>query len=395
MTTDQLIDTIRNRHSELYRSKPTLVVAPGRINLIGEHTDYNEGFVLPAAIDRAMVFSIGLNGEDRIRLFSYDYNESVDTRTSGPHSSGKRWALYLIGVLDQFRKEGIEIQGLDCVFGGNIPLGAGLSSSAALESGFAFGLNSLLKTGFSPRKIVLMAQKAEHESVGVMCGIMDQYASVFGKKDAAIRLDCRTNTHDYFRLKMDDYVIALVDTGVKHELASTEYNLRRQECEKGVAILQERGIKALSLRDASPALIEEFEGIMDPVVFRRCHYVTAENERVLLACDALEKNDLALFGELMYASHEGLKNEYEVSCAELDFLVDLTKTMDFVYGARMMGGGFGGCTINLLDKRFTGSFQSLISKAYADYMKTEPSIYFIRIEDGVHLTDDHAAKERD
>lgn len=388
MTTAALIDTIRDKHLTLFRARPKLFVAPGRINLIGEHTDYNEGFVLPAAIDRAMIFSISPNNEDKIRLFSFDYNEYVDTPVSNRQNGGKKWASYLLGVLDQFQKEGINPQGIDCVFGGNIPLGAGLSSSAALESGFTFGLNALWETKLDPRKIVLMAQKAEHESVGVMCGIMDQYASVFGRKGSAIRLDCRTNTHDYFKLTMDNFVVALVDTAVKHELASSEYNQRRQECEEGVKVLQSLGIKVMSLRDANPDMIETYADNFDPVVFKRCHYVVKENERVLAACDALQNRNMKLFGELMYASHEGLKNEFEVSCRELDFLVDQTKSMDYVFGARMMGGGFGGCTINLVDRNYTGQFQEAIEKEYSNFFEKLPQVYFIQIENGVHAVED-------
>lgn len=377
-----MIQTVSNKHLEIYRTSPALYKAPGRINLIGEHTDYNEGFVLPAAIDRSIVFGVSPNKENRIRLHSMDFGKTTESSVTEPSGEQPQWARYLLGVVEQFRKAGITVRGFDCTFGGNIPLGAGMSSSAALECGMAVGLNDLWQTGFSKWELVKMAQKAEHESVGVLCGIMDQYSSVFGQKDSVIQLDCRTNTHEYYPLKMEDSLIALVDTGVKHELASSEYNIRRRECEEGVGILRKNGIAASSLRDSNPGIIEQFKDQLGPVLFRRCNYVTRENERVLKACKALLNNDMKAFGDLMYASHEGLKTDYEVSCKELDTLVDLTRAMDYVHGARMMGGGFGGCTINLLEKSSITTFLRTIKASYQAQTGLEPPVYFIEISDG-------------
>lgn len=377
-----MIENIKAKYIELFENKPLLVRAPGRINLIGEHTDYNNGFVLPAAIDKEAVFAIQTNGMNKFRLYAFDIEQYFETEQIEPVSQEYSWANYLIGVLAQFKKQGILIKGVDCVFGSDIPIGAGLSSSAALECGFAIGLNKILHARLSDFKLVQLAQKAEHEYAGVMCGIMDQFTSIFGRYDHVIKLDCRSNTHEYYQFDMNDYVIALVDTKVKHELASSEYNQRRMECEKGIQFLKEAGHEVNSLRDVSLELIDSYKNKLDPVIYKRCRYVITENQRVLDACKALGEKDFVKFGQLMYDSHKGLKNEYEVSCNELDLLVDLTKKMDFVYGSRMMGGGFGGCTINLIDKKKKFTFLDDISLAYKNQTNIEPEIYFVNISDG-------------
>jgi len=374
---------IRNKFLEIFSKDPLLISAPGRINLIGEHTDYNEGFVLPAAIDKTAVFALAANKIKKYRFYAFDLNLYFETETIQPVSGEYHWANYLLGVLDQFTKAGITTTGIDCVFGSTIPVGAGLSSSAAIECGFAFGLNQLFESGFDKYQLVRMAQKAEHKYAGVMCGIMDQYASVFGKKDHVFRLDCRSNQHEYFSFKMEKYVIALVDTKVKHELASSAYNERREQCDEGVSILKQFDLSINSLRDVNQSFIQLHKTALHPVTFKRCHYVIKENERVNQACNSLEKNDLSEFGSFMYSSHEGLRYEYEVSCRELDILVELTKDLDFVYGSRMMGGGFGGCTINLLKKERKHEFGQLISERYTAKTGIIPNIHFVAINDGV------------
>ncbi len=377
--------SIKQKFKSLFKSEPLLVSAPGRINLIGEHTDYNNGFVLPAAIDKAICFGIRLNKENRYRFYAADLDEYFETTEISREAATKSWASYFLGVLAQFRKKGIDMPGVDCVFGGNIPVGAGLSSSAAVECGFASGLNQLLKTNIPKLELALMAQLAEHEYAGVMCGIMDQYASIFGKKDHVLRIDCRSVEHDYFPLPTKNLVIALCDTGVKHELSSSEYNIRRKECERGVSLLQKHHPSVQSLRDASKEMLQDHKDEFDEVTFKRCHYVVKENQRVLAACEALEAHDFTRFGELMYESHEGLQHEYEVSCDELDLLVSITRKMDFVFGARMMGGGFGGCTINLLKKIDIDNFQHQVETKYEAKTGTKPKIYFVSIEDGAHV----------
>lgn len=258
-----------------------------------------------------------------------------------------------------------------------------MSSSAAIECGFAFGLNELLKTNFSKYELVKMAQKAEHEYAGVMCGIMDQFASMFGKKNEVFKLDCRSHEHEYFPLDLDNYIIALVDTRVKHSLAASAYNKRREECEIGVKILQKDNPCITALRDVTIKLLEEKKDNFEPTVFKRCKYVIEENERVNNACKFLQSNNKMGFGKLMYQSHEGLKNNYEVSCDELDFLVDLTREMKQVLGSRMMGGGFGGCTINLVEESAIDNFKDDIELAYEQKTGKKPYFYLVKTIDGV------------
>lgn len=360
-----------------------MISAPGRINLIGEHTDYNEGFVLPAAINKSILFGINKNDENKYRFYASDLDEYYETSTLSKEAISKTWAAYFIGVLAQYEAKGIHLSGVDCVFGGNIPLGAGLSSSAAIECGFAFGLNKIFNSNLPKYDLALMAQKAEHEYAGVLCGIMDQYASLFGKYNHVFRLDCRTHKHQYFPFDMKDFVIALVDTGVQHELASSEYNLRRQECEKGVAVIQKFKPSIKALRDVDEAFMLKHERDLDPLTFKRCNYVVKENQRVIDACTALERCDFHKLGQLMYQSHDGLSNEYQVSCQELDLLVDLTRNLDFIYGSRMMGGGFGGCTINLLERESKDQFQQIITEAYQTKTGKNPNIYFVELSNGV------------
>lgn len=385
MSTSCLVTNIQKKFKELFQNQPLLIEAPGRINLIGEHTDYNNGFVLPAAIEKSIVFAMLENDEGIFRFFSSDFDEMYTTNEINTNCGSKKWALYLLGVLAQFQKEGVELKGLDCVFGGNIPLGAGLSSSAALECGFAFGMNKILKTKFTKYQLVKMAQKAEHEYAGVMCGIMDQFASVFGKQDHVFRLDCQTHEYDYFPLSMKNHLIALVDTKVKHQLASSEYNKRRLECEKGVEVLKNFDSNINSLRDVSLEFVEKHKKDLDAIIYKRCHYVISENKRVFDSCNALTQNDFVSFGDLLYSSHSELKNKFEVSCEELDILVNITKKMDFVLGARMMGGGFGGCTINLIKSDYKDEFRRKIAEEYHSQTNIHPEIYFVKLSDGVRF----------
>lgn len=362
---------------------PLLIRAPGRVNLIGEHTDYNEGFVLPAAIDKEIIFAVGLNDSSTARLFSYDEDAAYTLDLTAVQPGQTHWANYLKGVVAQFQKRGLRVPGFDCVFGGNVPIGAGMSSSAAVECGLAFALNELMKTELARLELARMSQLAEHEFAGVMCGIMDQFASLFGKAGYVVRLDCRSLEYEYFPFNTSDYRLVLCNSGVKHSLASTEYNTRRQECEQGVAVLQQHYPQVQSLRDATPEQLAKHRAELGDVVYRRCLYVVRENQRVLHACQHLTEGDMAAFGEQMYASHAGLRDDYEVSCRELDVLVEIARTTPGVLGSRMMGGGFGGCTINLVEVAHVEEFIRTATTSYKEQLDLRLETYQTTIVDGV------------
>ena len=345
---------------------PLLVRAPGRVNLIGEHTDYNNGFVLPAAIDKEIHFAVGLNDGPEIRLYSYDKDDHYAVAPDQVAPSQHPWANYLLGVVAQFQRRGLAVPGFDCVFGGNIPIGAGLSSSAAVECGLAFALNELLGAGLDRLTLAHMGQAAEHEYAGVRSGLMDQFASLFGRAGHVVRLDCRSLAYEYLPFNTDAYHLVLCNSGVKHALASSEYNTRRRECEQGVAVLQRYYPEVLSLRDATAAQLDRHREELGAVVYRRCQYVVQENQRVERTCQALLADDMATVGAQMYASHAGLRDQYEVSCRELDVLVQIAQAAPGVLGARMMGGGFGGCTINLVA---AGQAAAFVQQATAEYRR--------------------------
>ncbi|RDV16812.1 galactokinase [Pontibacter diazotrophicus] len=377
-----MLNEITQKFKELYNQDPTVFRSPGRVNLIGEHTDYNNGFVLPAAINKEIFFALAPNDTDTFRVHSFNLGESAEFNLANVQPSDISWANYLLGVIAQLQKANYEVKGFDLVFGGNVPIGAGLSSSAAVECGIAFGLNEVFGFGIDKFTLVKMAQKAEHEYAGVMCGIMDQFASMFGKNNHAIKLDCRSLEYEFYNLDMQDYRIVLCDTQVKHSLASSEYNTRRKECEAGVAILQQYYPEVQSLRDAKLDMLAQHQQEFNPVVYKRCTYIVSENNRVEAACADLEKGDMKSFGDRMYASHAGLQHDYEVSCPELDFLVNQARQSADVLGARMMGGGFGGCTINLVKVgALTDSVQQM-EKAYQQQFNVQLKTYIAEIVDG-------------
>ncbi|MFT4032145.1 MAG: galactokinase [Siphonobacter sp.] len=356
---------LTEHYRQYFQAEPALLVrSPGRINLIGEHTDYNMGFVLPAAIDREMHFAISARPDRlcRVRAYNLDREEtfSVDALTR----TEETWTYYLKGVIDQIQKLGYDFNGFNLVFGGNIPVGAGVSSSAALEAGFAFAVNELYHLNIPKMELVKLCQRAENQFVGLNCGIMDMFASLMGETDAVIRLDCRSLEYEYFPFKQDEHIILLCDTGVKHSLGSSEYNTRRQECERGVAILQKYDPTIQSLRDVPMSLLEKHQSEFDPVTYKRCKFIIEETSRVVTACEDLKHNDLVAFGKNMYKTHNGLQHEYEVSCPELDFLVDQTRSNDAILGSRMMGGGFGGCTINIIEKDAVDAFIQTATESY-------------------------------
>jgi galactokinase len=363
---------------------PLLVRAPGRVNLIGEHTDYNGGFVLPAAVDKEAVFAVGLNQGDQIRLVAHDLGETLELANPAEIApSDTHWANYLLGVAAQLQLRGAAVPGFDCVFAGTVPLGAGMSSSAAIECGLAFALNQLLNAGFETMELARIAQFAEHTYAGVQCGIMDQFASLFGRDGQVVRLDCRSLEYEYFPFDTNAARIVLCNSGVKHSLASSEYNTRRQECERGVSVLQQHYDGIGSLRDATMEQLEAVKSELGGTVFRRCAYVVQENARVEAACQCLIAGDLAGFGQEMYGSHAGLRDDYEVSCAELDVLVEAAQKAPGVFGARMMGGGFGGCTINLVAPDKVDAFIESVSAAYQEKFDLKLETYQTTIVAGV------------
>jgi galactokinase len=377
-----LSEKIKNKFISSFNKTPLIIRSPGRINLIGEHTDYNEGFVMPAAIDKEIVCALSANYSNTCKIIAYDLKDSFQFDLKELKKSDKEWPNYIQGVVQQFQKRGLEVKGFDCVFGGNIPLGAGLSSSAALECAFAYGLNMLYRHNLPKLEIVKLSQSAENEFVGVQCGIMDQFASVFGRTDSIFRLDCKTLEYEYFDFVLEDYRIVLCDSQVKHSLASSEYNTRRKESEHGISILKKHYPKINSLRDVSIGEIKEHKNEFDDVTYKRCKYVIEEIARVQDCCELLKKGDLIGFGKNMFETHDGLSKDYEVSCEELDFLVDKAKETNMVIGSRMMGGGFGGCTINLVKISDIDRFIQTMTKAYKQELNLDMKVYLVKIENG-------------
>lgn len=380
-----LSNRIAEKFNSVFQTEPLLIRSPGRVNLIGEHTDYNNGFVMPAAINKAIYMAVSRRDDDAIHIISLDLDHSFEGSIRNIQPSGQHWPDYILGVVQQIQQAGHALGGFNCVFGGDIPLGAGMSSSAALECATAFSLNQLFSLGLDPMTMVKLSQKAENEFVGVKCGIMDQFASMFGKKNHVIRLDCQSLEYEYAPFNTDGIRIVLLDTNVKHSLASSEYNTRRQQCEAGVALVaaKEPGIR--SLRDVTPDMLDRHVAPVDALVYKRCQYVVEENLRLLAATKDLANGDIVAFGQKMFATHDGLSLKYEVSCPEADWLVDQVRNRPGVIGARMMGGGFGGCTINLVREEAIDSLVADLTPAYASAMNKELKVYIGQIEHGTSL----------
>jgi galactokinase len=355
------------------------------VNIIGEHTDYNEGFVLPAAIDKSVYVGVGERNDDEIHLYSLDFEQEHRSSLSTLAPGAKGWPNYPLGVADQLLKAGYPLRGFNLVLGGDVPIGAGLSSSAAVECAVIFALNELFGLGISKMDMVRMAQQAEHTFAGVMCGIMDQFASMFGQSGHALKLDCRSLGYELVPLDMDNMELVLLNTNIKHSLASSEYNARRQQCRQGVEWIQAEHPGVKSLRDANPEMLDRLVAPTDATVYKRCRYVLDENRRLLEGCEELKKGNLAGLGQRMFQSHEGLSRDYEVSCPELDFLVDFAKNHPGVLGARMMGGGFGGCTINLVNKNAVPQLIKSASQAYLLEMGRELTPIVAHIGGGTEL----------
>lgn len=365
--------------------EPMMVRSPGRINLIGEHTDYNDGFVMPAAIDKEIIFAMAPSPEGVSQIHSLNFSETVTVDLNNPDRvNHPAWLNYLLGVIRSLKDGGHNISPFVCTVGGNIPVGAGLSSSAAFECGFAFALNEMNGLGLSRQELIKTAQWAEHNYAGVKCGIMDQFASMMGREGFVFVLDCRDLSYEYFPLRFPGYDIVLVDSRVKHSLAGSEYNTRRAECEAGVSELKKHYPDVASLRDVTLQMLEGHHSTLKGKIFDRCRYVVEENHRVQAAGHDLREGNLAEFGKKMYQTHHGLSRLYEVSCAELDFLVDQAQNLD-IPGSRMMGGGFGGCTINIVPRERKDIFAAKIGESYQRQFSIAPLFYTVNIMDGTGI----------
>ena len=362
-----------------FGTEGVVYASAGRINLIGEHTDYNGGFVFPCAIDKCIMAEININGTDRVRAYSLDLDDYAEFGLREEDAPEKQWARYIFGVCREVIKRGFTVRGFDTAFAGNVPLGAGLSSSAALESCFAFALNDLFNDNKIDKfELALIGQSTEHNYCGVNCGIMDQFASVFGKKDCLMRLDCRSLEHKYYPFKADGYKLVLLDSKVKHELVDSPYNKRRESCERVARTL---GVE--TLRDADMAMLDAAKDKVSEEDYMRARYVIGEKQRVLDVCDALERGDFETVGRCMYETHHGLSKDYEVSCEELDFLNDIASECG-VTGSRIMGGGFGGCTINLVKDELYDKFIATAKAKFNEKYGHEPVVYPVIISDGAH-----------
>lgn len=369
-----------------FQHEPLIVRSPGRVNLIGEHTDYNNGLVLPAAINKNVFFAIAKNNSNRIRLHSMDLNDSYETSLDSITKTEKLWPDYILGVIEQLQLNNYAItEGFDIAFTGDIPQGAGLSSSAALECATAFALSELFDLNIPKLDIALFSQAAENQFVGVNCGLMDQFASVFGKEQHLIKLDCADYSYEYIPFNTTDIKILLLDTQVKHSLASSAYNERRQQCEEGVRLISIHHPEVKSLREATESQLLTYVKPVSQVIYNRCSYVVAEIDRLKQACEDLKKDDFISFGKRMFETHEGLQYLYEVSCKELDLLVELVKDNPDILGARMMGGGFGGCTINLVKADKAEEIAKEIVSLYKQKTGIDIPFYIAEINQGTSI----------
>ncbi|MDI6032649.1 galactokinase [Flavobacterium sp. LB2P84] len=383
---DLLIKKTTAFFEESFGSTPKkIVLSPGRINIIGEHIDYNDGYVLPAAIDKIICFAFEKSNSNTSKIIAIDLDDSFEVDlTTEMELTDTVWTNYIRGVINQLKIKGFKFDGFNCVFSSNIPVGSGLSSSAALECGFLFGINELFELKIKPVDIALMGQSAEHW-VGINCGIMDQFSSVMGKENKVIKIDCKTLEYEYHNADFNDYSLILFDSNVKHSLFSSAYNTRREECEEGISIINANFPEISSFRDCKEERVLSLKDKMSANVFKRSIFVVKEINRVKLACDALDAGNIEVLGQLMFETHEGLSLDYEVSCAELDFLVNTVKEDKSVIGSRLMGGGFGGCTINLIKKGQEETVKNKLSKLYQDEFGIELKIYDVKIGNGTSL----------
>ena len=383
---DILIQKTISHFQEKFGLAPEKVVlSPGRINIIGEHIDYNDGYVLPAAIDKIICFAFEKNNSNQSRIIAVDLDDEFEIDLAAVvELNEKVWTNYLRGVINQLKINGFVFEGFNCVFSSNIPVGSGLSSSAALECGFLYGINELFHLNIKSIDIALMGQKSE-QWVGINCGIMDQFSSVLGQENKVIKIDCRTLEFEYHDADFKDYSLILFDSNVKHSLFTSAYNKRREECEEGLAIIKSNFPEVGSFRDCNESQVLSVKDQMSEEVFKRCSYVVKEIGRVAKACEALDNGKIEVLGQLMFETHQGLSKEYEVSCDELDFLVDAVKSEEAVIGSRLMGGGFGGCTINLVKKGHEEDIKNRLSKLYRCAFGIELKNYDVKIGNGTSL----------
>lgn len=372
---------ISEKFSTLFGCSGEFFASAGRINLIGEHTDYNGGFVFPGAVDKGIMAEIKLNGSNKVCAYSLDLDEYVEFGLNEEDAPVQSWSRYIFGVCREIIKRGGKISGFNTVFAGDVPLGAGMSSSAALESTFAFALNELFSLGIDKFELARIGQATEHNYCGVKCGIMDQFASVFGKAGQLMRLDCKTMEYKYYPFHPAGYKLVLLDSVVKHELASSAYNKRRESCERAAAAIREKHPEVEFLRDANREWLDEVKDSISEEDYMRAEYVIDEVARVLDVCDALERDDYETVGEKMYETHYGMSKLYEVSCEELDFLNNVARECG-VTGSRVMGGGFGGCTINLVKNELYDAFIEKAKALFKDKFGYEPKVYDVVISDG-------------
>ncbi len=377
--------TINHFKKKIGSSPEKVVLSPGRINIIGEHIDYNDGYVLPAAIDKIICFAFEKNNLNQSRIIAIDLEDEFEIDLADVvELSENVWTNYLRGVINQLKINGFVFEGFNCVFSSNIPVGSGLSSSAALECGFLYGINELFNLNIKPIDVALMGQKSEHW-VGINCGIMDQFSSILGQENKVIKIDCRTLEFEYHDADFKDYSLILFDSNVKHSLFTSAYNKRREECEEGLAIIKNSFPEVGSFRDSSESQVSSLKNQMSEDVFKRCSYVVKEIGRVAKACEALDNGKIEVLGQLMFETHQGLSKEYEVSCDELDFLVDIVRSEEAVIGSRLMGGGFGGCTINLVKKGHEDDIKNRLSKLYHHAFGIELKNYDVKIGNGTSL----------
>ncbi len=372
---------IQQKFQELFGGEAPVFMSSGRVNLIGEHTDYNGGYVFPGAINYGIMAAVRPNGTDKVRVFSIDFNEYAEFGLQEEDKPIPSWACYVFGVCRETLKRGGKVAGFDSVFAGDVPLGAGLSSSAALESVFAFAINEQNGNKIDKFELARIGQSTEHNYCGVKCGIMDQFASIFGQRGSLIRLNCKTGEYKYFPFRPKDYRLVLIDSCVKHELASSAYNRRRESCERAAAAIREKHPEVEFLSDAKRLWLDEVRDQISQEDFLRAEYVIGEVQRVLDVCDALERDDYETVGEMMYQTHFGLSRLYEVSCEELDFLNKLARKYE-VTGSRVMGGGFGGCTINLVKDELYDTFINAVMTQFSAKFGHAPKVYPVIISDG-------------
>lgn len=380
-------DSLTMRFANLFGTtdEPLVVRAPGRVNIIGEHTDYNDGFVLPAAIDKAAWVAITPRTDNNVLLFADEYQAFYDVSLSDLTPTSMHWPNYILGVVDQLRRSGITISGFNLLLAGDIPIGAGLASSAAVECATLFALNELYSLQLSKAEMVHIAQRAEHTFAGVNCGVMDMFTSLFGRKDQLISLDCRNLFYEYVPLDLKGYTLLLLNTNVHHRLSASEYNTRREQCEQGVAWVSEQVPSVQALRDVTTDMLDRYVEERDELIYHRCRYVVEENHRLLQACRDLRKGDIYSLGRRMFETHEGLSKQFEVSSPELDFLVDNVKNDPAVLGARMIGGGFGGCTINIVREDAIDDLVNRLTPDYEEQTGLTLSYYMVSVEEGASV----------